>query len=76
MRKIRAVTIEAYHPVGTKSCITVDVMYYGRHRHKVSGPSSDKEHSLHMAKVWAFDNGFTHYRMLGEQGMHILEAPK
>lgn len=74
MRKIKTVTIEAYHPFGTKSCTVVDVMYYGGHQHKVAGPTSDKEHSLHMAKVWAFNNGFTHYRMFGEHAMHILEA--
>lgn len=76
MRKIRTVTIEMYHPRCAPSYTVVDVMYYGRHMHKVAGPNDTKEWSLHMAKAWAYDNGFTHFRMLGERAITLLEAPK
>lgn len=76
MRKIRTVTIDFYMPFGTNGVVAADVIYRGQKVHKITGPKHTQEWALYMAKAWAYDNGFTHFRMLGEQGITLLEAPK
>lgn len=76
MRKIRTVTLDVYRPFGTSSCTAVGVAYRGKVMQCVRGPNASLDGCLRIAKAWAYDNGFTHYRMLGERAINLLEAPK
>lgn len=59
------ITIDAYVPWGTPSCVTFDLRYGGQLLESFTAPEADADRTEKEAHAWAKRHGFTHVRYFG-----------
>lgn len=59
---MKTATIEIYHVFGTKALNGADVWYRGKLQHRVAD-SYAPQRLLDLARMWAYENGFTHVKV-------------
>lgn len=62
---MKTITIDAYVPWGTTSCVAFDLRYRGKLINRFTAPKADTNRTQEQAHAWAKRRGFTHVRYFG-----------